>query len=503
MVMADALPPAKLTKRSTLSRLKLNSIVWWRRAFVKKRVLPQINDDEASVVVRQHSSRNKLSHNSGGSTRYIQPDDIWEALATGHVRLVKMSWLIKRHAANQNKKRGSAGIGKLPRRQEMPEEAFISVEELKGMYGSGNSDGVLPIVAVSYCWLTPNHPDPECDQLRTVANALARDREAFEEFGYSEMGVFWDWLSLHQRDDSLWKPYMYRPDERLNQKQRLAKQRYYNSRNEAETESIRYALTETMDLWYAHMGTTVYLLVELPWRYAGRRPDYDASGWTTYERCSAELVKDAFLDHAEWKLVQALTDNTPGRPTASAAHRRAVAKRRWPIGPDDFDKLVQSKTFTNGADQQAVSELYRRLATNLLGGSISLDYEGLPTPSAEDGARLGRCLNLCTNVVTVDLQSDRIDGECCAAIFGALDKGVMPSLEHLYLQDNDIDDEGMHAIANAINRGSMHKLKRLSTLTASETRPDGEFSGYSVLTAGINLSSNPGDSAIVNRVLAM
>ena len=104
-MMADALPPAKLTKRSTLSRLKLNSIVWWRRAFVKKRVLPQINDDEASVVVRQHSSRNKLSHNSGGSTRYLQPDDIWEALATGHVRLVKMSWLIKRHAANQNKKR--------------------------------------------------------------------------------------------------------------------------------------------------------------------------------------------------------------------------------------------------------------------------------------------------------------------------------------------------------------------------------------------------------------
>ena len=40
-------------------------------------------------------------------------------------------------------------------------------------------------------------------------------------------------------------------------------------------------------------------------------------------------------------------------------------------------------------------------------------------------------------------------------------------------------------------------------MTASETRPDGEFSGYSVLTAGINLSSNPGDSAIVNRVLAM
>ena len=144
-----------------------------------------------------------------------------------------------------------------------------------------------------------------------------------------------------------------------------------------------------MDLWYAHMGTTVYLLVELPWRYTGPPARLRLPGWTTYERCSAELVKDAFLDHAEWKLVQALTDNTPGRPTASAAHRRAVANG----GGLSATTLTssQSKTFTNGADQQAVSELYRRLATNLLGGSISLDYEGLPTPSAEDGARLGRC----------------------------------------------------------------------------------------------------------------
>ena len=37
----------------------------------------------------------------------------------------------------------------LRRRQELPEEAFVSVEELKQMYGDGNHDGVLPIIAMN------------------------------------------------------------------------------------------------------------------------------------------------------------------------------------------------------------------------------------------------------------------------------------------------------------------------------------------------------------------
>ena len=95
-------------------------------------------------------------------TRYTEPESIWAALMAGHVRLVKMSWLI----AQSKMKRI------LARRQELPEEAFISIEELKRMYGDGNDDGVLPIIAISFCWLTPQHPDPEGKQLATVAAAM-------------------------------------------------------------------------------------------------------------------------------------------------------------------------------------------------------------------------------------------------------------------------------------------------------------------------------------------
>ena len=108
-----------------------------------------------------------------------------------------------------------------------------------------------------------------------------------------------------------------------------------------EKESFRGALEETMDLWYAHQGTTVYMLTRLP---AGskRELSYSDSGWTTYERCSAEQIKKFYLHNATWKLVLDL-----GAPEAQFAGR----KRSWPVGPEDFDVLIDTKQFTNGADK--------------------------------------------------------------------------------------------------------------------------------------------------------
>eukprot|EP00966_Prymnesium_polylepis_P057416 1329529-Prymnesium_polylepis.1 len=89
-------------------------------------------------------------------TRYTKPMAIWAALRTGHVRLVRASWLVAL---------GNAG-GVLARRQDLPEEAFVSVDEGILQFGSGNKDGVLPVVVISFCWDRPGHPDPEGKQLK-------------------------------------------------------------------------------------------------------------------------------------------------------------------------------------------------------------------------------------------------------------------------------------------------------------------------------------------------
>ena len=57
----------------------------------------------------------------------------------------------------------------LPRRQELPDDAFISLSELRSMTQSGF--GSLRILVVSWPWLQPDHPDPRGDHLSLLAKA--------------------------------------------------------------------------------------------------------------------------------------------------------------------------------------------------------------------------------------------------------------------------------------------------------------------------------------------
>jgi len=78
------------------------------------------------------------------------------------------------------------------------------------------------------------------------------------------------------------------------------------SRTVEEKAAFGRMLHHTMDLWYAHSAITVVLLTQLPDELpAGfdQSRTYDTRGWTTFERCSAELAKSYQLQVAKWKLV--------------------------------------------------------------------------------------------------------------------------------------------------------------------------------------------------------
>ena len=368
--------------------------------------------------------------------RYTEPKSIWVALETGHVRLVKMSWLI------EHSKNGRI----LARRQELPEEAFISVAELKRLYGDGNRDGVLPIIAISFCWLTPWHPDPEGKQLKTIAATLEREQAKYAKAngsfkGFSEMGVFWDWTSLYQLVPSLWRPFMTGPEAKKeaeqSEEEREQTKAYFNSRTKEEQEGFAYALHNTMDLWYAHQGTSVYMLTKLP-ENSSREVGYSDSGWTTYERCSAEQIKKVYMYNAEWKLVLDLGET------------ESEKQRNWPVGPDDFDRLVEEKKFTNGADTAVVKKLFRKMSINQLGGIKELDFTGIAPPTTTDAEQLGQCLNLCKNLEKCDLQSVGISAEACVKIFSTLGRGALPKCTSIYLNDNPASSAARQKVGDAI-----------------------------------------------------
>ena len=151
------------------------------------------------------------------------------------------------------------------------------------------------------------------------------------------------------------------------------------------------------------------MLTQLP-EGSEREVGYDDSGWTTYERCSAEQIKKFYLFEAKWKLVLDL---------GAGEDKDAGEQRRWPIGPEDFDTMIETRTFTNGADMDAVKSLYRKMSVNQLGGIKKLDFDGMPAMGVGDGHRLGGCLKMCANLEELNLANTGIDDEACKATCGA------------------------------------------------------------------------------------
>ena len=388
--------------------------------------------------------------------RYTEPDSIWMALKTGSVRLLKLTWVVSLSKAN----------GILGRRQDLPEEAFISIKELQQLWlasgrrdgpNTGNSDGILPIIAISFCWLTSAHPDPEGKQLKTIAAVLEAElvkyrTESSKSFkGFADMGIFWDWASIYQKDPALFDV-SETPAAKAEGDERAAfiadlqaRRKFYGgakyeaSRTGEEKQAFSYALGETMDLWYAHQGTIVYKLTKLPDGNTSRQKGYYDSGWPTYERCCAEQIKRVSFRFArEFKMVLDLGSEDPEE-----------IGRAWPTAPEDFDELLESKTFTNGSDKEIVKSQYRRFTVSQLGGAEQLDFDGMPHPSVAEAARFGRCLNLCVNVSELSLSRAGLDDTSCMAIFSNLSEGALPRLTRLRLIQNLIGDAGVDALAVA------------------------------------------------------
>lgn len=135
--------------------------------------------------------------------------------------------------------------GKLLRRQDLPEEAFVTLPQLKRM-GKGPG-GSLRVVVVSHPWLQPDHPDPRGDTLRLLARVL----KAYIAKEGGTCGVFLDFCSLMQKGPN------------------------GEERTPAQMKLFGLALSNLSD-WYSHHKTMVLKLTKMPegasplWR--ARRP---------------------------------------------------------------------------------------------------------------------------------------------------------------------------------------------------------------------------------------
>ena len=285
---------------------------------------------------------------------------VLKLIESGSIALVRGKYLM--HLADTGQP--------IPRRQDAPPSAFWPRDEAAALFRRSQTEMRKPgpdlagllflglfLVAFSYCWITPTHPDPEGYHLKRIAGilrAMARLRKGYQT--YDDVGIFWDYLSLYQNDA-------------------------HSGAKRSEIESSHFSLAlSTMQYIYAHDLTCVIKLRRMPacphelgadgrfetaidseskrlgWHYGDR-------GWPTFESCVANLSRAT-----QWSRLQfseeslELDGDCPKRrnPPLLLDFRYKHVTNDPPVHPDRLAYQLGSKTFANDSDHKVILDLYRR-----------------------------------------------------------------------------------------------------------------------------------------------
>merc|ERR1711912_165659 len=141
----------------------------------------------------------------GIASKHMALKGIWEALGVQKLVedrdtvLIKGSWLVEWMKDGEP----------LPRRQDLPQDAIWDVEGLR----KNVEEFRVFMVAISYAWADPEHPDPCGEQMRTVANIVEKrlqlqynerneeGRQLATVNVWEDAAIFIDWASLYQDNE--------------------------------------------------------------------------------------------------------------------------------------------------------------------------------------------------------------------------------------------------------------------------------------------------------------
>ncbi|CAE7640528.1 Nlrc5 [Symbiodinium sp. CCMP2456] len=365
----------------------------------------------------------------GGS--YTSRTDLAKSLDEGDAVLVRGSWL----AELARGKRGAV----LPRRQQLPSEAICDAADV---------GGGMPLLAVSYCWATAAHADPEGQQLRVLGRLLelwlsAPDTEAQQS------------QSLHSPSMcSQDEPFRDEVDEKPEGPSSCSARRkdcavlldwcscFQEPRFADERRSAERFLQQ-VGRWFAHEHTMVWMLTNSP---IGAEP-FNLRGWPTFERAVSLLPAGS-------KQVLDIGRLTPEALRAAdwpAVLRACKARRPPPLTPSEFHAQLQRKHFSWSLDRDLLGTLYQEAYEDLVAGAVEMPLARLDWGDEEMG-RLYGTLSSCTQLQRLNLARNRIGDTGAEKLAETMlsSPRLLQSLIFLDLSGNEIGDLGLCSLAAAL-----------------------------------------------------
>ena len=317
--------------------------------------------------------------------RYNDPEELFRALeaggagAGGATLMLRASWL--------KTQRG----GRLPKRGDpLPPEATITVGELRAIHKASKCEhGALPLITLSHFWRTKEHPDPDGETLELIVESLERRWAEFQEKGVTDLGIIVDWCALWQ------------------------------SPRTPEQDVAFKAGLKSINQWYAHRGTTVWLVTAGADRVKGLT--YWDKGWTSFEFALAMLIKPS--NSSRFKDWPQVVDLGKSGQAQTEFPRPALSEPLAFFGGHEYG----AKTYTNGADRDdIVAPKFRETMFEVMGGVRELNFNRLNWRHAEVKA-LAVVLPLCGQLSVLKLESNSFSDAGMVALLSAM--GAMAQLQ--------------------------------------------------------------------------
>lgn len=307
-----------------------------------------------------------------------------------------------------------------PRRQDLPKDAFWRTEDLFEHTLEGHI--VLrpghEIIAISHCWLSQCHPDPEGLQLDTLYRFIQAWTHTQPGLLLRRIAIYIDWCSLFQEP-----------------------------RSAIESDLFERARRHAC-LWYSHRKVRVWLLSSTPDGIVS----YQRRGWTHLE-AEVSMLKamwgDEVLDigrvetgarHLDrcWPLSAVGMSTLVNANLASldgATFGICTVPRRPISAPKLFAKDMANKVLTRSEDFEIIIEQYNEVFRIFANSIESLNLSGLEWGDLEvekfaqvlPHLRFLRELNLTNNEIT-ELGAGDLADEIIHC----------NSLQKLFLTENDI-----------------------------------------------------------------
>lgn len=343
----------------------------------------------------------------------------------------------------------------LPRRQDLPPEAFWGVEELEARLC--RAYGRVKVVAISHSWLSRADSDPAGRKLLLLA-AMIREWLLFYAKEYAwDLALFIDWCSWFQAPRSV------------------------------REQEVHTRAMQTSHVWYVNQWTDVWLLNHFP-SYHGCGHESSPSdscfktcGWTYFQHALSCMDVKAKASCGASVIDLGKLPNTCARAAGErgafhdmdwhAIETTCTAERRICVAPSTVAEDLKQKGFACPGERVVLERCYARVFSDVAPFTSEVLLQELNLPE-DDVGRIGRVLPLlsglrflslarnnigdlgaaavsqalprCHSLAALDLDQNRITAGGCRAIAAALP--ACPTLASLSLDDNWVEDAGVESM---------------------------------------------------------